>query len=244
MTSLALASINRNDHVVPTQLAHDIRNSAATIALHLETLERLAGPRGSKAASAANTLIGKVVEMCSQAIAERSSGQSAAHRSGFDITRIVRQVEGLLSPLLPPESSFAVRAEPATMVLGNQTEIFRILFNLAHNAVMIARKKGSSIRIELSVERRETGIVVSVRDNGPGIPKTVIKRLFGGPAAEHSDLGAGLAIARELAERNGTTLSVQSGATGTEISLSLAPFVRVSAEGPVTRSLGRRATSP
>src|SRR6516162_5190529 len=37
-------------------VAHDLRNLLATVGLHLETLQRLSGPSGAKAANAANAL--------------------------------------------------------------------------------------------------------------------------------------------------------------------------------------------
>jgi hypothetical protein len=40
-----------------THVAHDLRNLLATVGLHLETLQRLSGPSGAKAANAAHALL-------------------------------------------------------------------------------------------------------------------------------------------------------------------------------------------
>ena len=53
MSHLTLLAPSSTSTLGPA-LAHDIRNAMAVIALHVETLESLAGPPGVKAASAAH----------------------------------------------------------------------------------------------------------------------------------------------------------------------------------------------
>jgi len=45
-------------------MAHDLRNLLATVALHLETLQRLSGPSGAKAADAAHALLTRGATLC------------------------------------------------------------------------------------------------------------------------------------------------------------------------------------
>jgi two-component system OmpR family sensor kinase len=71
---------------------------------------------------------------------------------------------------------------------------------------------------------RENGHVrLAVRDNGEGIDRQVLQRIFEPfyTADEASGSGLGLAIARELAERMSGALSVRSGGGTTEFTLSL-----------------------
>jgi two-component system sensor histidine kinase CreC len=129
-------------------------------------------------------------------------------------------------------------------VLGEHTELFRVLFNLLHNALVVARSGAKVRRIEVAVERAGAITAVRIADDGGGLPPRVAARLFRAPARAGAMHGHGLAIARELMERNGGTLACETSRKGTIFRLELAAFTSIRiVEGPVTRSLGQRATS-
>jgi signal transduction histidine kinase len=244
--TLALASFNpAAGHPMPVGLSHDIRATLAIIALHVETLERLAGPHGAKAASAAHGLVSKAAGMCSDILSEAADPDAPARRTGFDIVTVIRQVADLLGPLAPRDLEITVAARGPVMVLGSAQEVFRILFNLAHNAVMVARRTQRLRRIAFTVERAAATVVIEVSDDGPGLPKLVRAQLFSRPSRrfDTGSNGFGLAIARELAERNGGTLEHCYEGKGTTFTLVLAALATMSAANgsPVTRLLGRAA---
>jgi signal transduction histidine kinase len=58
----------------------------------------------------------------------------------------------------------------------------------------------------VTLARTGTTAVITVSDDGPGVPAAVRSRLFLGGRSTTGGSGQGLAIARELAERNGGTL--------------------------------------
>jgi signal transduction histidine kinase len=243
--TLALASCNpAAGQPVPARLAHDIRNSLATIALHLETLERLAGPCGAEAASAAHALVAKAGGMCGDVVLEAAHPDAPVRRAGFDIVAVIRQIADLLAPLTPENFSIKILAYSPMMVLGNAQEVFRILFNLAHNAVMVARRTQRMSRIEFVVERTAATVTIRIADDDPGLPKPVRAQLFNRPHGRFatSGNGYGLAIARELAERNGGMLVLDCGNRGTAFVLSLSALAMTTVkDSPVTRMLGRQA---
>jgi hypothetical protein len=58
MSQLTVVSSSRTmGYLTPAQAAHDLCNLLATVALHLETLQRLSGPSGAKASRAAHVLL-------------------------------------------------------------------------------------------------------------------------------------------------------------------------------------------
>src|SRR5262249_22720020 len=61
------------------QVTHDLRNLLATVGLHLETLQRLSGPSGAKAANAANALLTRGVALCNDAL-DRTAGADSRAR--------------------------------------------------------------------------------------------------------------------------------------------------------------------
>lgn len=110
---------------------------------------------------------------------------------------------------------------------GRVAQILRVLLD---NALTHAGD-GASVAISAGVDpgppRREAAAVLTVTDNGPGIPSGdlghVFDRFHTGNTAQGS--GLGLAIARELAERMLGRLDVTSTAGNTSFRLTL-PLVR------------------
>jgi signal transduction histidine kinase len=129
-------------------------------------------------------------------------------------------------------------------VLGDHAELFRVLFNLLHNALAVARSSAKLRRIDISADRAGEIAAVRIADDGGGLPPQVAAKLFHSSTRTGAMHGHGLAIARELMERNGGTLTCETSRKGTIFRLELAAFTSIRvAEGPVTRSLEQRATS-
>ncbi len=224
------------------QWAHDIRNTLTTVGLHLDTLERLAGTRGHKAVEAAHALMMRATAMCEQALTEGRRAEPPARRRAVDVTTIVHQVTELLAPIAPEGFAIRVRAENATPALADAEQVLRILFNLLHNAVTLARRQRAITSVDITVERSDATVTVRIADNGPGLPAAIRKTLFRPGASATGGSGVGLAIARELAERNGGVLELARSGKGTTFALELpaAPTLVAVGTDAVTRSLGRR----
>jgi signal transduction histidine kinase len=109
-------------------------------------------------------------------------------------------------------SSLSIDGGPVT-AQANATDVDQILDNLLENAMTYAPGP-----IQLQTGSAERRAFVAVRDHGPGISSEeqgkVTERFFRGKAAPPGGSGLGLAIARDLAERWGGALSVQSAEGG------------------------------
>jgi signal transduction histidine kinase len=237
-----LALIDRSDRTAarPTAYwAHDLRNALATIGLHLDTLERLAGPSGHKAVKAAHSLVARATSMCEQALVAREPG---SRRRGIDIVAVLRQVADLLAPVAPELFEIRIHAAGTFVIMADADETFRIVFNLLHNAVTVARRHSTIKTVDVAVERADKMVTIRIADDGPGLPATVRKHLFRPGQSSTGVNGVGLSIARALAEHNGGMLELAASAKGATFVLEL-PALATTApqEGPVTRSLGRRA---
>ena len=243
MADLTLVA-SRPSPTLSPEWSHDIRNVLAIIGLHLDTLQRLAGPHGAKAASAAHALVARAASMCTNAmpIAGDGGGQPR-RRHPFDVTATIRQVADLIAQLGPEGFRIDVSTDGPQFVLGHHADVFRVVFNLLHNALTAARSGAKLRRVEITVERAEAITMVRIADDGGGLPPRVAARLFRIPAKGGVTHGHGLAIARELMERNGGMLSCETSRKGTIFLLEFAAVASIRMEGPVTRSLGRRAMS-
>jgi len=94
-------------------------------------------------------------------------------------------------------------------------------------AVEVLCESPTSEAIERSSEAGAPWVVVRVRDNGPGIPKELGRRIFDPfVSAKETGLGLGLAICRQIVEAHGGVIdATSSDGGGTEI------LIRLPAEG-------------
>ena len=196
------------------QWSHDIRNALSTVALYVDTLECPQRPQTGKTVASAHALLAKVAGMCSGAAKQSREGAPPITRQPFDVMRTITQVCDLVTTTLPATVSLQADAPGPTQVVADPQDVFRILFNLLHNAATIARRTGSLRVIRVKVERDGEMAAIKVSDDGPGVPETVRKRLFLGGHSTTGGSGHGLAIARELAERNGGTVRLADTARG------------------------------
>lgn len=228
MSQLALASPYASTDLAPW--AHDIRNTLATVGLHLETLERLSDGRGREVAHAAHALMSRAAAMCTEAIKQSARDEHESRPNGFDIMKAIVQIANLLRPTAPEGFQIRVAGSGSFGVLADRQHVFRIVFNLLHNAISIARRmageQSAMSTVTLLVERAGATIAVRVADDGPGLPPHVRENLFRQRGAHLSGNGMGLAIARELAERNGGVLKLVDSARGTTFLLELAAATR------------------
>jgi signal transduction histidine kinase len=241
MSQLALASLNAAGP--SARWAHDIRNALATVGLHLETLERLSGSRGREIAHAAHVLMSRAASMCNEAMAQGSQVEMHSRRKPFDIAKTIVQVANLLRPTAPEGFEIRVAGNGSFPVLADPQDVFRILFNLVHNAMAIARQQDTSGRmthVTLLIERSAATVKVRIADDGPGLPTTVRAKLFRRQKSTTGGSGIGLSIARELAEQNGGVLQLADSARGTTFVLELPAGTAMAPAGGALRSLGKR----
>jgi PAS domain S-box-containing protein len=92
----------------------------------------------------------------------------------------------------------------------DRTQIERVISNLVINAIRYTRNG----EINISAERRNDHVAVSVSDTGSGIPSEYLPHIFDKfvqvPGAQAGGAGLGLAISKSLVEAHGGRISVQS----------------------------------
>jgi len=152
--------------------------------------------------------------------------QSGLMKFNFQAVRI--------DSLLRDEINRAILAKPEQIIelscnsevptiVGDARRLAQVFDNLLSNARKYA--PGSKIRIEVSHDDQEMSIVFS--DNGPGIPKMYLSRIFTrffrvpeNTLQEHGS-GLGLSICKQIIELHNGTISVDSNGNGTEFTILL-----------------------
>ncbi|RPJ77570.1 MAG: GHKL domain-containing protein, partial [Deltaproteobacteria bacterium] len=93
----------------------------------------------------------------------------------------------------------------------SHTEMQQVLLNLMNNALDALEKRGGNISITSMLE--DDDVVISVKDDGPGIPPAIIHRIFDPfftTKAVGKGTGLGLSICYGIIKKLGGNIDVQS----------------------------------
>jgi signal transduction histidine kinase len=198
--------------------AHELRTPIAGLQLHAEMLaEDLGDPlqRAHYAAivSSEAARLGRVVaNMLDLSRLER--GAQVAHPAPGELGEAVTRLVERARPRLEDAGVvLELTLEPGLPTASFDADaLHQILDNLLDNAEKHTRSVAErSVRV--SVKQSGDRIAVEVRDNGPGVPRSLRRDLFR-PFTRHAEaprmpgLGLGLALARGLARAQGGELTV------------------------------------
>lgn len=154
-----------------------------------------------------------------QSIVELSRAQSSAillDESDFELNELIRWNIEMLEPQLEEKNVqiHGIYEAEQTMVHGDRDKISRVLQNLLGNAAKFSPQNGI-IEVETTLDKKK--VLVSVKDQGPGISeeeqKYVFDRFFKTDTTRNMDKtgsGIGLAIVREFLQAHGETITVKS----------------------------------
>jgi signal transduction histidine kinase/HAMP domain-containing protein len=125
----------------------------------------------------------------------------------LDTVRMMAESRGVVMILAP-------LPEPMPPVRADALRLQQILWNLLANAIQFTPQHG---RVVVRVEREPERYLVSVEDDGIGIPESELPHVFerfrqvdGSATRGHAGMGIGLALARTLVELHGGTIWASS----------------------------------
>ncbi|MFL6574978.1 MAG: ATP-binding protein, partial [Povalibacter sp.] len=111
-------------------------------------------------------------------------------------------------------ASFVVEGHSNDPILGKAQQLKRCFSNLLHNAV----KYGSNVLVHLSDDHE---LVISIRDDGPGIPAEELERVFepfyrveSSRNRDTGGTGLGLSIARDIVQAHGGSIALKNRPEG------------------------------
>jgi len=101
-------------------------------------------------------------------------------------------------------------------VTGHSLRLEQVLINLFQNALEAVEIKGNGGKIKVRTKLLSKSIVLTISDNGPGIPQNIQDNLFTpfNTSKDHG-LGLGLVIVKEILNDYGGKISAKSNADGT-----------------------------
>ena len=134
-------------------------------------------------------------------------------RDHVDMGELVQTAVAHMREYVPESISLIVRAESnGAAALGDRHRIEQVLVNLIDNAIKYSPAGGE---VSVSTAASANGVRVEVRDNGMGIPsaeqRSIFEKFYRLEGAQvRAGNGLGLYICRELVQRMGGTIGVES----------------------------------
>jgi len=206
-------------------IAHDVRTFATRLRLRIDRIPEDAEQQRAVAD------IEDMIRLLDDALLASRTGAGELAQELIDMDELVRaEAEDRRA-----HGAVVGYAGPARLcgelaVLGDRLALRRVVANLLDNAI----KYGGSAQITLG--RQEDKAVLTIDDEGPGIPPEKrlamfepFTRLDSSRNRRTGGAGLGLAVARTLTEAHGGMIEIADAARGTRIVLHLPLFARGSA---------------
>lgn len=194
-------------------IAHELRNPITGIRALAQMLNKTLGKDHSERDSVEEILT--LTRRMSATLADilaysrpRDPRENAEER--IAVSELLEHVEreGRRWPACEGRSiEFVTSVQEPIFVLGERDRLFAAIANLAENALHACSEGG---HVRLGLERAGERAVITIDDDGPGIPDEHVKRVFD-PffSTKKGGTGLGLPIVKATVDRHGGTLDVE-----------------------------------
>ncbi len=206
------------------QIAHEIKNPLTPMKLNIQFMQRslqIENPEKFKERfkNISAILIEQIENMASIASAFSDFARiSVSQNERFNISEMALNCAFLFEKNI---DHLECEVEPDIFVFADKEQIRRVFVNVLKNAVQSIPEEREG-NIVLRLKRKQGKVVISIRDNGTGIPEELKDKVFEPNfTTKTSGTGLGLAISRRIIESMGGTINFQRLEQGTEFFIIL-----------------------
>ncbi|WP_064709643.1 sensor histidine kinase [Rhizobium bangladeshense] len=188
--------------------AHQLRTPLALISTQASVASREGDPsRRDEALAALRSSTRQISRLASQllTLSRAEPGSRRPRSDATDLSKAAREIlEAYAEEALRRNLDLGLEADRSVIVEGDGTMLREMLVNLIDNAIRYTSVGG---RVTVTVGQADGDAIVTVEDNGPGIPSVereqVFERFYRIIGTESEGSGLGLAIVREVVEGTG-----------------------------------------
>jgi PAS domain S-box-containing protein len=227
----ALQEADRRKDEFLAMLGHELRNPLAPIrnALTFMRLKGLPDPALQNARDLIDRQVAHLVRLVDDLldVSRIAFGKVELRRELVDLRAVAEEAVATSRPLLDEAGQrLTVRIAPEPLWIdGDRVRLLQVISNLLNNAARYT-PAGGEVLLELGKAGGEA--LLGVKDNGVGIPKEMLTRIFdafiqlrqppagepGGALRGTSGLGIGLSLSRMLVELHGGRIGAESEGPG------------------------------
>jgi signal transduction histidine kinase/DNA-binding response OmpR family regulator len=202
-------------------LGHELRNPLAAMTSALDVIKLRDGALGREL-SILDRQVGHLTHIVGDLVdvARITQGKITLRREPVDVATAIAHAADSVRPLIDKhQHDVIVRAPENLFIDADRQRLTQVLTNLLTNAVKYTPARG---RIEIAAKRDAMNVQITMRDNGRGIPSSLLPNVFdvfvqGERSLDRREggLGIGLALVRNLVELHGGTVDAHSDGPGT-----------------------------
>ena len=234
---------------VSNAIAHDLRTPLAELRSRLEELS-LTRPDSEETFAEVDAAVADVdrVIRIFNALLRLAEIDTGMRRSGFvqvNASELAKQAVDFYQPAAELKGmAVSFRSHDPVTVSGDPVLLAQAIGNLMDNALKYSSRGGL---IAVEVQRRDDrSVVVTIADNGPGIPDAekpkALTRFYRGDASRGTPgVGLGLTLVASVAKVHGGQLELKDNHPGLRAQMVIAPGVLVVSKGAAE---GARPTEP
>ena len=217
---LALREADQRKDEFLAMLAHELRNPLAPIrnAAHVLGKLNVNEPRVLWARDIIERQVAHLTRLVDELldISRIAQGKVTLKKSRVELAELARQACDAAQPLMSDRRHHfeAKIPENRVMIDGDLVRLVQVLQNLLDNAAKYTPEGG---RVELIARLSGREVEIEVRDNGSGIPASLLPEVFElfrqgehGPDCSRGGLGIGLTLVRQLVELHGGRVEAHS----------------------------------
>jgi signal transduction histidine kinase len=195
--------------------------------LFSDRLTSLPDPRVQHFAPKLMKAIERAITFCESTLSFGGAQEPPPDRRPVLLEDLVEEVHAALG--LAPETSirWITAVERGLLVDADRDQLYRILLNLARNAVQAMEGRAaldpSHDQVRITGRREGTVVVIEVSDTGPGLSEQARAHLFEAfqGSTRTGGSGLGLAISEELVRAHGGEIRLVNGTIGATFHVSI-----------------------
>lgn len=218
---LAVAKIN-----------HDLRNTLTSAQLLSDQVANLDDPKVQRLAPRLVSSIDKAIGFAQSVLDYGRESVAPPRPQPVDLRALLDEAAFDARLAGHPEIAFDNQVPDEVVISADADQLARVFVNLLRNAreALETQSDAAAPAITAGFEEQGENLVVSVSDNGPGLPPRARDKLFVAfeGSARSGGTGLGLAIARELTEAHGGRLVLAPQPQGTRFDVILPRRLRLS----------------
>ena len=209
-----------------SKINHDLRNLLGSAQLFSDRLSSLPDPEVQRFAPKLMRALERAIAFCQSTLSYGRLQEAPPERRPILLEPLVEEVHETLGIGDAP-IRWICAVERGLTVEADYDQLFRILLNLARNAVQAlesraARDPGRD-QIRITGRREGAVVVIEVSDTGPGFSERARTHLFEAfqGSTRTGGTGLGLAIAAELVRAHGGDIRLVEGTIGATLRLTI-----------------------
>src|SRR5262247_2856404 len=203
-----------------SKINHDLRNRLTTAQLFSDRLAKLTDPTVQRFAPKLVRALERAISFCESTLSYGRVQEPAPDRRMVPLDPLVEEVRETLGLDVDTPVRWVSSVERGLMVDADPDQMFRVLVNIARNAVQATESRAAAEpgrdQVRITGRREGAVVLIEVSDTGPGLSPQARAHLFEAFQSSNRSGGAGLglAIAAELVRAHGGEIRLVEGTIG------------------------------